>query len=104
MSCSTTEEIFEDITAPDYASSSKAKRLEVHPDLTELEQSESYSVPGEAKSYKEYLNREEGFSTSANGNNQKKIISNPDGLKIVKSGNLRWLVVENPSSRFKYSL
>jgi len=94
MSCSTTEEIFEDITAPDYVSSSKAKRLEVPPDLTELEQSESYSVPGEAKSYKEYLNREEGLSTSANGKNQKKIISNPDGLKIVKSGNLRWLVVE----------
>ena len=94
MSCSTTEEIFEDITAPDYVSSSKAKRLEVPPDLTELEQSESYSVPGEAKSYKEYLNREEALSTSANSNNQKKIISNPDGLKIVKSGNLRWLVVE----------
>src|SRR6056300_1539883 len=88
MSCSTTEEIFEDITAPDYVSSSKAKRLEVPPDLTELEQSESYSVPGEAKSYKEYLSRELSLSTTAKGNNQKKIISSPVDLKIVISGNL----------------
>ena len=90
-SCSTTEEIFEDITAPDYVSSSKSKRLEVPPDLTELEQSESYSVPGEVKSYKDYLGREKNLSSS---NNQQKIITNPDGMRIIKSGNLRWLVVD----------
>ncbi len=31
--CSTTEEFFDDITAPDYVNSSKAKRLEIPPDL-----------------------------------------------------------------------
>jgi len=94
ISCSATEEIYDDLTSPDYVSSSKSTRLEVPPDLSELEQSESYSVPGEAKSYKDYLNREEGLLASSDGNNQKKIISNPDGIKIVKSGNLRWLVVD----------
>jgi outer membrane protein assembly factor BamC len=94
ISCSATEEIYDDLTSPDYVSSSKSARLEVPPDLSELEQSESYSVPGEAKSYKDYLNREEGLLASSDGNNQKKIISNPDGIKIVKSGNLRWLVVD----------
>ena len=47
----------------DYVSSSKAKRLEVPPDLSEIEQSDNYSVPGEAKSYKDYLDREENFSS-----------------------------------------
>jgi len=36
VSCSATEEFYDDITAPDYVSSSKAKRLEVPPDLSEM--------------------------------------------------------------------
>lgn len=93
VSCSATEEFYDDITAPDYVSSSKAKRLEVPPDLSEIEQSDNYSVPGEAKSYKDYLDREENFSSSKNEKITKKLITNPQGMKIVKSGNLRWLVV-----------
>jgi len=56
--CSATEDIYEDITSPDYVNSSKAKRLEVPLDLTELVQSENYSLPGEAKSYKDYMKNE----------------------------------------------
>ena len=94
LGCSTTEEFFDDITKPDYVNSSKAKRLEVPPDLTEIEARGEYSVPGEARSYRDYLDNEERKSNQNLESNQKKIIENPEGLKIVKSGNLRWLVVE----------
>ena len=94
ISCSTTEEFIDDITAPDYVNSSKAKRLEVPPDLSELESNDSYNVPGEAKSYKDYLEREKQLTQGINNTNKKKVIENPEGMKIVKSGNLRWLIVE----------
>ena len=96
--CSTTEEFFDDITAPDYVNSSKAKRLEVPPDLSELETSRNYDVPGEAKSYKDFLNQEQASLENSNNSNRKKVVENPEGMNIVKSGNLRWLVVnEEPS-------
>jgi len=94
LGCSTTEEFFDDITAPDYVNSSKAKRLEVPPDLSELETNSEFSVPGEAKSYKDYLDREQKLADQYENPNRKKVISNPEGLKIVKSGNLRWLVAQ----------
>ena len=94
LGCSTTEQIFEDITEPDYVNSSKAKRLEIPPDLSEIESSNTYSVPGEAKSYKDYLEREEQYLSESQNQSQKKVITNPEGMKIVKSGNLRWLVVD----------
>ncbi|MEK9774479.1 MAG: outer membrane protein assembly factor BamC [Candidatus Woesearchaeota archaeon] len=97
IGCSTTEEIFDDITAPDYVNSSKARRLEVPPDLSELETSTGYNVPGEAKSYKDYVNREEELASILDNPNRKKVIENPEWMKIVKSGNLRWLEVKkNP--------
>jgi outer membrane protein assembly factor BamC len=92
--CSTTEEFFDDITGPDYVSSSRSKKLEVPPDLTELDENDSYSLPGQAKSYKEYLDREKRNTDYGLDDKPKKIIANPDGMKIIKSGNLRWLVVD----------
>jgi outer membrane protein assembly factor BamC len=94
LGCSATEEFYDDITAPDYVNSSKAKRLEVPPDLSELESSSGYNVPGEAKSYKDYLDREKQLTEGTDNQNIKKVIVNPDGMNIVKSGNLRWLVVK----------
>ena len=91
--CSTTEDFFDDITAPDYVNSSKSKRLEVPPDLSELESESGYNVPGETKSYRDYLDREKQLSQGED-DNSKKFIVNPDGMNIVKSGNLRWLVVK----------
>ena len=97
LGCSTTEEFFDDITAPDYVNSSKAKRLEVPPDLSEIESSSTYIVPGETRSYKDFLDREEQLSDQSNNTLIKKVVDNPDGMRIIKSGNLRWLVVEkNP--------
>jgi outer membrane protein assembly factor BamC len=98
LGCSTTEEFFDDITAPDYVNSSKAKRLEVPPDLSELESSRNYDVPGEVKSYKDFLSQEQESFNNSNSPNTKKVVENPEGMKIVKSGNLRWLVVEEEPS------
>ena len=91
MSCSATEEIYDDITSPDYVSSSRAERLEIPPDLSQLEANETYAVPGEIKSYKDYLNQDQ---LPAKNNQKNTIIQNPEGIRIVKSGNLRWLVVK----------
>lgn len=93
-SCGTTDEIFDDLTAPDYVSSSKAKNLEIPPDLSELEDSNSYQIPGEARSYKDYLDKEKRSNTEQLNEKPKKVIANPDGMRIIKSGNLRWLLVE----------
>ncbi len=95
--CSTTEEIFDEITAPDYVNSSKAKRLEIPPDLSELETNKGYNVPGEARSYKDYLENEGNLASGDIEKNKIKVVDNPDGMRIIKSGNLRWLVVnKNP--------
>lgn len=91
-SCSTTDEIFEDITAPDYVSSSKARKLEIPPDLSEIDSNNAYEIPGEAKSYKNYLEKQNNNSNI--DNDTKKIIADPDGMRIIKSGTLRWLIVE----------
>jgi outer membrane protein assembly factor BamC len=80
-------EIIERITQPDYVSSSKAKRLEIPPDLSEIEGSTTFSVPGEATSYKDYKEQQNSKPDVV------KLIDKPDGMKIVKSGALRWLIV-----------
>ena len=92
FACGTMSEIdiIDDITAPDYVSSSKARKLEIPPDLSEIETQDNYEVPGEARSYKSYKDKQ---------NNTKpreavKVVQDPDGMKIIKSGNLRWLIVD----------
>ena len=80
-------EIIEKITQPDYVNSSKAKRLEIPPDLSEIEGGSTFSVPGEAKSYKNYKEKQNSKPEVV------KLIDKPDGMKIIKSGALRWLVV-----------
>jgi len=94
IGCSATEEFYDDITSPDYVNSSKAKRLEIPPDLSEIEDNKTYEVPGKAKSYKDFLNSEDNLSDSANNPKKLKVVENPDGLRIIKSGNLRWLVAQ----------
>jgi len=93
VGCSTTEDFFDDITSPDYVNSSKAKRLEVPPDLSEMESNTDYNVPGDAKSYRKFMDREEQLAENNQNKDTRKVIANPEGMKIVKSGNLRWLVV-----------
>lgn len=80
-------EVVQAVTQPDYVSSSRAKKLDVPPDLTDVETNAQYGVPGEAVSYKDY---EDAKSA---GYKEVKVLQNPEGMRIVKSGNLRWLVV-----------
>ena len=91
ISCGTMSEIdiIDDITAPDYVSSSKARKLEIPPDLSEIETQDNYEVPGEARSYKNYKDKQNNTKLSK----AIKVVQDPEGLKIIKSGNLRWLVV-----------
>jgi len=82
-------EVIDKVFQPDYVSSSKAKKLEIPPDLSDMDQaSDVYSVPGEATSYKDYKSRQSGTSKVV------KIGIKSTDMKIVKSGALRWLVVK----------
>ena len=91
ISCSgfdiTDNEIVDAITQPDYVSSSRAKKLDIPPDLSEIESNSEYGIPGEAVSYKDYEDAKRA------GYKEVKVLANPEGMRIVKSGNLRWLVV-----------
>jgi len=86
-------EVVQAVTQPDYVSSSRAKKLDVPPDLTDVETNAQYGVPGEAVSYKDYEDAKKA------GYKEVKVLQNPEGMRIVKSGNLRWLVVsEEPET------
>jgi len=89
----TDNEVIQAVTQPDYVSSSRAKKLDVPPDLTDVEANSQYGVPGEAVSYKDYEDAKQA------GYTEVKVLQNPEGMRIVKSGNLRWLVVtEDPET------
>ena len=78
---------FNEVTAPDYVNSSKAEKLQVPPDLSEYETSNSYNVPGEATSYTDFENQRNRKIEKV------ELLKEPDGIKLVKSGNFRWLIV-----------
>ena len=101
FACGTMSEIdiIDDITAPDYVSSSKARKLEIPPDLSEIETQDNYEVPGEARSYKNYKDKQNNTKPSK----AVKVVQDPDGMKIIKSGNLRWLIVDkDPDTLWPY--
>ena len=85
-------EVIQAVTQPDYVSSSRAKKLDVPPDLSDVEANVQYGVPGEAVSYKSYEDAQRA------GYKEVKVLQDPEGMRIIKSGNLRWLVVnEEPA-------
>ena len=78
---------FNEVTAPDYVNSSKAEKLQIPPDLSEYETSNSYNVPGAATSYTDFENQRNRKIEKV------ELLKEPDGIKLVKSGNFRWLIV-----------
>ena len=78
---------FNEVTAPDYVNSSKAEKLQLPPDLSEYETSDTYNVPGAATSYTDYENQRNRTIEKV------ELLKEPDGIKLVKSGNFRWLIV-----------
>ena len=100
VSCSSISDfdIIDDITAPDYVSSSRARKLEIPPDLSQIETQSDYEVPGEGKSYKNYQKKQNAPQSKA-----VKVVEDPQGLKIIKSGNMRWLLVKkDPDTVWPY--
>ena len=78
---------FNEVTAPDYVNSSKAEKLQLPPDLSEYETSDTYNVPGAATSYTDFENQKNRKIEKV------ELLNDPDGIKLVKSGNFRWLIV-----------
>jgi outer membrane protein assembly factor BamC len=88
-SCSSIEEIpiIDKVTQPDYVSSKKAKKLEIPPDLDDVNSSDKYRINGQPTSLKQYQNKD-SEKNIANLINYEK-----DKIKVVKSGSMRWLVI-----------
>jgi outer membrane protein assembly factor BamC len=88
-SCSSIEEIpiIDKVTQPDYVSSKKAKKLEIPPDLDDINSSDKYSINGQPTSLKQYQNKDNEKNPANLINNEK------DKIKVVKSGSMRWLVI-----------
>ena len=89
----TDSEVIQAVTQPDYVSSSRAKKLDVPPDLSDVEANVQYGVPGEAVSYNSYEDAKKA------GYKEVKVLQDPEGMRIVKSGNLRWLVVNEAPAK-----
>src|SRR6056300_1053395 len=89
LGCMSLEEIpiIDKVTQPDYVSSKKSKKLEIPPDLDEINTSNEYSISGQPTSLKQYQNKDE-VKEAANLLQNKK-----EKIKVMKSGNMRWLVV-----------
>lgn len=75
-------------TSSDYKGAGRAKPLEVPPDLTAVQTSDAYSVPGGSTSYSAYSQAQEGQEAGV-----EKVLATPDGVRIEKAGSQRWLVV-----------
>ena len=89
IGCSSIEEIpiIDKVTQPDYVSSKKAKKLEVPPELDDVNSSNKYTINGQPTSLKQYQNKD-------NEKNLINLIDNKkDKVKVVKSGSMRWLVI-----------
>jgi len=89
LGCMSLEDIpiIDKVTQPDYVSSKKSKKLDIPPDLDEINTSNEYSISGQPTSLKQYQNKDEA-KAAANFLQEKK-----EKIKVVKSGNMRWLVI-----------
>lgn len=77
----------------DYKGAGRAKPLEVPPDLTSVQTSDAYSVPG-STSYSTYS---QGQETEEAG--VEKVLLSPEGVRMEKAGAQRWLVVNAPAEK-----
>ena len=71
-----------------------ARPLEVPPDLTSVNSSDAYNVPGGATSYSEYSQQQEGQEPGV-----EQVLRTPEGVRMEKAGAQRWLVVDAPAEK-----
>lgn len=77
----------------DYKGAGRAKPLEVPPDLTSVQTSDAYSVPGSTT----YSTYSQGQETEEAG--VEKVLLSPEGVRMEKAGAQRWLVVKAPAEK-----
>jgi outer membrane protein assembly factor BamC len=72
----------------DYKGAGRSKPLEVPPDLTSVNSSDAYSVPGGTTTYNTYNQAQEGQEVGV-----EKVLPTSEGVRMEKAGAQRWLVV-----------
>ncbi len=78
----------------DYKGAGRAKPLEVPPDLTNVQSSDAYSVPGGSTTYNTYNQAQDGQEVGV-----EKVLPNSEGVRMEKAGAQRWLVVNAPAEK-----
>ncbi len=81
-------------TSSDYQKGTgSSKPLEVPPDLTAVNSSDAYNVPG-STSYSAYSQSQEDQEPGV-----EQVLRTPDGVRMEKAGSQRWLVVDAPAEK-----
>ena len=78
----------------DYKGAGRSRPLEVPPDLTSVNSSDAYSVPGGTTTYNTYSQGQEGQEAGV-----EKVLPNADGVRMEKAGAQRWLIVNAPAEK-----
>ena len=78
----------------DYKGAGRSKPLEVPPDLTSVNSSDAYSVPGGTTTYNSYNQAQEGQEPGV-----EKVLPTSEGVRLEKAGAQRWLVVNAPAEK-----
>lgn len=78
----------------DYKGAGRSKPLEVPPDLTSVNSSDAYNVPGGSTTYNTYNQAQEGQEPGV-----EKVLPTSDGVRLEKAGAQRWLVVNAPAEK-----
>lgn len=71
-----------------------SRPLEVPPDLTSVNSSDAYNVPGGSTSYSTYTQGQEDNEPGV-----EQVLRTPDGVRMEKAGAQRWLVVDAPAEK-----
>ncbi len=78
----------------DYKGAGRSKPLEVPPDLTSVNSSDAYSVPGGSTTFNTYNQAQEGQEPGV-----EKVLPTSEGVRLEKAGAQRWLVVNAPAEK-----
>jgi outer membrane protein assembly factor BamC len=81
-------------TTSDYKGSGRSRPLEVPPDLTSVQSSDAYSVPGGSTSFSTYNQAQENQEVGV-----EKVLPTSEGVHMQKAGAQRWLVVTAPAEK-----